>query len=1052
MITGMESCEMKIAEFSIKNSLLVNLITLFVYCWGFWAMTNLQRDAFPNVFFDQVVIRTVYSGAPAEDVEKLVTLPLEKELKAVTGIKEMTSASDEGLSLISMVINPDEKDKNGVVDDIRRAVDRVTDLPQEADDPLVTEITTEEFPIIEISISGPQSEMEKRHFAESLEDHLEDVPGVAKIQRFGWRDRQFWVELDPEKLKEYHVSTNEVMEALRSRNITRPGGQISTEQIEFNVRTTGEFRTPEEVQESIIRANDAGYWLKIKDVGRVIDTFEDETRIAKTNGQRAIAMVVLKRGQADAITVTDGVKQVIEEHRSRLPEGMEITVTNDFSYYVKRRLNVLISNGIQGFIFVLIILFLFMDPVPAVVTALGIPFALLATFAFMQMTGMSINLITMLGLIIVLGMLVDDGIVASENVYRYLENGMNPREAVVKGVQEVLSPILGSIMTTWAAFTPMLFMTDLIGKFIQAIPVVVIVALTASLFEAFVILPAHLLSWGKHSQKQKRHRGAKEIKPFVKKLQNGYVKILHWCLQHRYLVLMGMVISFAGAVVLAIFAMKIILFTGEGIEEFYIRAEAKMGTPLKTLDQMMEPVEKIVAGLPHEDLDSYRTYLGSIEEEGGYDPNAKRGTHLGQITVFLTPMQTRRRSPQEIIESLRPQLDKVPGFEKLYFYKPKEGPPVGRPVSIGIKGEEFSELEKIAGEITDMLEKIPGVSDIQLSYQFGKKQLRVHVDEDKARQFDLTIQDIAEAVRNAIKGGTATSIKPMKVEEEIDVLVRFPADVRNDPGIFGKILIENRLGHLVPLTSVATVEEFAGIYQIQHLDGKRVIWVTAEVDNGQATSLSVNLLMQKEVDAILAKHPASSIKFAGEFEEQQTTIRNLLVAFLLVLFLIFIILAQEFKSLIEPFIIMLTIPMGIVGVIYTFFLHGRPLSFFAFLGLVGLSGVVVNSAIVLIDFINQRRRDGGELLESIIDASCTRLRPILMTSVTTVAGLISIAYGWGGGDPFLKPMALAIVGGLMFATVLTLLVIPCLYHVFDDLTQKFLHKSLVEPVTHQNDF
>ncbi|HLF18561.1 MAG TPA: efflux RND transporter permease subunit [Candidatus Omnitrophota bacterium] len=1041
---------MNIGRFSVNNALLVNLIALFIYCWGFWAMINLRRDAFPNVSFDQVMVQAVYAGAPAEDVEKFVTIPIEKELKSVDGIKEMSSVSDEGISMINLTINPDEKDKRKVVDDIRRAVDRAQDLPEEADDPLVTEMTTEEFPIIEISLSGEQPESEKRRFAETLEDKLEDIPGVASIMRIGWRDQQFWVELNPDKLKEYHVSFNEVMDALSSRNITLPGGQLTTPSVEFNIRTTGEFRSPAEVEEVVIRANDAGNWLKVKDVGRVIDTFEDETRIAKINGKRAIAMVVLKREQADAITVTDNVKKTIEEFQAHLPTGMEITLTNDFSYYVKRRLNVLISNGIQGFIFVTIILFLFMDPVPAIATALGIPFALFATFAFMSMTGMSINLITMLGFIIVLGMLVDDGIVASENVYRYLEEGMEPMQAVVKGAQEVFKPIMGSILTTWAAFAPLMFMTDIIGKFISAIPVIVIVALAASLFEAFLVLPSHLLEWGKYRIRVKGYHKPKKVKPFVRKMQEKYEAFLRLCLKHRYGVLGGLIVIFVGALLLAALHMKIILFTGEGIEEFYIRAEAKMGIPLKAMDELIKPVESLVASIPKADLNAYRTYLGSIEEEGGFDPNAKRGTHLGQITVFLTPMQARKRSPQEIIESIRPEFEKIEGFEKLYFFKPKEGPPVGKPVAVGIKGEEFTDLEKIAAQVKTVLEKTDGVSDIQLSYEFGKKQLRIDIDEDKAKKYYLTVEDIASTVRNAIKGGLATTIKPTKAEEEIDVLIRFPEEVRNDPKVFEKILIRNQRGSLVPFTSVARTQETEGIYQIQHLDGKRVIWVTAEVDNAKATSLSVNVALKKLMGGILAKYPGNSVKFSGEFEEQQSTARNLFVAFLLVLFLIFIILAQEFKSLAEPFIIMLTIPFGMIGVIFAFFLHGRPLSFFALLGLVGLSGIVVNSSIVLIDFINVRRKEGAGLMESIIEAGRTRLRPILMTSFTTVAGLLSVAYGWGGGDPFLKPMALAIVWGLTFATVLTLIVIPCLYAIFDDLSVKVFHRPMVKPVDNQS--
>lgn len=1029
---------MKFVEFSIKNALFVNLITFFVVLSGLFALTNLQRDAFPNVSFDQVTVTTSYSGATAEDIEKLITIPLEEELKSVSGIDEISSVSEEGLSLIGLKLDPENKDKRKVVDDIRRAVDQVQDLPAEAEDPLVVELETKDMPILEISLSGSLPVKDMRNYAEEIEDILKEIDGVAGIRRFGWLNREFWVELDPDKLVEYHVSPQEVMGALRTRNITIPGGQIKTDRSEYTIRTTAEFKTPDEIMEVVVRSNDAGNALRVKDVARVLDTFEEPTRIAKVDGKESVAMVVVKRESADAITVTDKVKKIVEDFKKKLPPEITIKTANDFSYYIKRRLNVLISNGIQGFFLVVIVLFIFMEPVPAIATALGIPFSLLVTFAFMVMTGMSMNLITMLGFIIVLGMLVDDGIVVSENTYRYIEAGMSPKEAAVRGTSEVFSPILGSVTTTWAAFLPLMFMNDIIGKFISAIPVVIIVALAASLFECFLVLPSHLADWVKPSRKDSNGNVLpRHEKKWLKDLTNNYGRMMDVFIRRRYLVTFVTFLIFVGAVLLIQFKfVKLELFTGEGIEEFYIRAEAPKGTPLKKMNELIVPVEQLIATLPPGLVESTRTYLGSIEEEGGFDPNARRGSHLGQITVFLTPVQQRKLKPEGIIEMIRPKLEGIQGFEKIYFYKPKEGPPVGRAIAVAVRGYDYQVLQKIAGEFTEELNKTPGVKDVNISYLFGKKQFKINVDEAKARKYFLTVNDIAQSVKNAVRGGLATTIKPEKADREIDVLVRFPQSVRNDSDIFDKIYIPNQAGNLVPLRAVAKVEEVEGVYQISHLDGKRVIVVNGDVDGKKATSLEINQMLQKKFAGIPKKYPGNSVRFTGEFEEQQKTMKGLVISFVLVLCFIMIILAREFQSLMQPLLIMLTIPFGFIGVVYTFWLHGLPLSFFAFLGIVGLAGVVVNNSIVLIDFVNKLRRDGMELKVSLIEAGKVRLRPILMTSLTTIAGLISVAYGIGGGDPFLKPMALSIMWGLFISTAMALTIMPCVYAIIDDVSKK----------------
>ncbi|MCA9406386.1 MAG: efflux RND transporter permease subunit, partial [Candidatus Omnitrophica bacterium] len=621
---------MKIAEFSIKNSLLVNLVSVFIILVGLYAMMNLRREAFPQVEYDILTVTTVYPGAPTEDVEKFVTIPIEKELKAVSGLEKITSTSDEGLSSIGIYIDPETHDKKKVIDDVQRAVDRVSTLPSEIDDdPEVFELATREFPVIEISLSGDVGEAQRRIYAEALEDKLTDVDGVAQIRKYGWRDPEVWVEVNPEKLKEYHVSIEEVMAALRTQNVTIPGGQLTTDTDEFNVRTTGEFRTKEEIENVIIRANDSGNWLKVKDVAGVRETFEKEVTVAKVNSERATAMVVLKNEQADAINVVNDVKKVLEDFRKTIPEELKVTTTNDFSYYVKRRLGVLQNNGVIGFVLVLVILFLFLDPIPAFMTAVGIPVAMFLSFLVMSILGININLVSMLGLLLVLGMLVDDGIIVAENVYRYVEEGMEPRAAAIKGTNEVAGPVTVTILTTFAAFAPLMFMEDIIGKFIKEIPMVVIITLSASLFEAFIILPSHLADMIAFSKRrQKEHKPHKEKRWYVV-LKNLYSKSLMVALKGRYVVMAMLIGVFLFSIWVAKTQLKMLLFAGEGIEYVWVRAEAKKGTPLEKMEELVAPVEAIIRELPEDELDSYRTYIGAIQtEQGAFDPNAKRGSHL----------------------------------------------------------------------------------------------------------------------------------------------------------------------------------------------------------------------------------------------------------------------------------------------------------------------------------------------------------------------------------------------------------------------------------------
>ncbi|MDP8233651.1 MAG: efflux RND transporter permease subunit [Candidatus Saelkia tenebricola] len=1042
---------MKISEFSVKHSLLINLISVFILIAGFYTVfiSRIRKEAFPEISFDKVIITTMYPGATPEEVEKLVTTPIEKELKGVDGIEEFDSTSTDNLSTISVEINEDVKDKTKVIDDIQQAVDRIGDLPDDVkDDPLVIEVTSGEIPIVKIALSGEISERDLQEHAEKLEDILEDIEGVSSIAREGWRDEEVWIEVDPEKLKNFHLSIEEIMQALAQRNIGIPGGKIRAEK-EFNIRTTGEFYKKEEIENVIIRANDIGNWLRVKDVGTVRFTFEEENEISKSFATRSITLTVIKRSSGDAIRIVDQIKKEISKFKNYSNPNLHISYIDDMSFYVRRRLGVLRQNGIIGILLVLGVLLFFLDHKTAFLTALGLPIAFSITLAIMGFSGLSINLISMFGLIVVLGMIVDDGIIIAENCSRHIESGMSPRKAAVIGTEEVIKPVTTTIITTIAAFSPLLFMGGMIGKFIRGIPITVIIALVASLFEALIILPSHIADFVKVKVGEKIK--SKKETPWFKKLLNFYTNTVIKALNKRYLVLLILFIVLLLTFVL-FKIMPFILFGSQGTEQFYIRAEAPIGTNLYKTEKLTKQIEEKVKLLPKNELDAFTTQIGSSGQSyRSLDPYGKSGSHTTQVTVYLTPNSNRKRKVNQIIETLREELKDIKGFKKTYFEKEKEGPPIGKAIAVQIRGEEFNILEEIANEINILLNKMKGVTDITSDYEMGQNEIKVIIDEEKAAQSYLSTAEIASSIRNVFRGGIATSIKPTKATEEIDVLVIFPQDYRNKKDTFNKILIPNKFNNLIPLEKVSRLEEHTTLNTIRHLDGKRIVTIRAEVDNKNITSAKANNILAKQLKNIPVKYPGYNITFGGEQEENIRSTRDFMQAFAMAFFLIFMILAANFNSLIQPFVVMMAIPFGLIGVIWAFFFHGLPISFFTLIGIVGLTGIVVNDSIVLVEFINNLRRQGVDRRESIIQGGQLRLRPVLLTTITTALGLTPTAYGIWGGDPFLRPMALTIVWGIICATALTLIVIPCIYAIIDDITLKLAgHTTVKKNATDNN--
>ncbi|MCW7459194.1 efflux RND transporter permease subunit [Leptospira bandrabouensis] len=1058
-----------IVQYFLSKSLFVNLLTFLIILVGGFTAATMNREAFPNINFDIVSVTTIYPGAAPADVEKLVTKPLEDAIKEVDGIKEFRSASLENRSGIIVTIDPNTKNTQKVVDDLKSAIDRIQDLPEDVDDPIVTEITTARQPVIEIHLSSTTKDgkpllnaKELRDQAKILEEKLKDLPSVARITKRGWREREMKVDLDPDKLRALSLSSTQVINALRLRNINFPGGNINEKTREIIVRTVGEFDTAEEIENVFVRSNDAGRSVRIRDVARVTEGFEDSEYLDKSNGDIAIALTVIKREKADAITVVDDSKKVVEEFIKSTGGTVKHAFVNDLSKYIRRRLGVLTSNAVSGLFLVTASLFVFLGWRMALMTALGIPISIAMTFVAMNYMGLTLNLISMMGLIIVVGILVDDAIIICENVYRHLEMGEEPFEAAMRGTSEVLAPVTATVTTTIAAFGPMLFMTGIFGKFIHSIPLVVILSLCSSLFEAFFMLPSHLYDVSKASDMKGEVK--EESHWFIKFKEKTYLPLLSFALKNRWKMVGLLMGLFVFSLAIQVKFGKFKLFPG-AIETFQVRVTAETGLKLEETDRFIRAIENAVGKLPEGEVENYISRVGIIQKDPN-DPFTKRGKNYAQVMVYLTPDDNRERSTEEIIEVVRQNTkfmlnekalqlleeklakenlgkneeNPLPTSEipkeyiplkgklvNLEFEKLAGGPPVGKPVAIEIKGDDFATLLKIGAEYKAALAKINGVTDIGDDFNEGKDEIRVSVDETLASFAGVSVQSVSLAINTALQGTVSTKIK--RADEEVDVRVRFPEEYRSSLTHLNKVYVNNLTGNLIPVSRLTSYDRNPGRASINHLDGKRLLTVTSNIDETISTSRQVNMEAKKLTEGIIAKYPGYSVRFSGENKDTEESMASLGRAFLVGLLIIYMILASLFRSLAQPLIVMSAIPFAVIGVIFAFLIHGQPFSFLAFLGIIGLAGVVVNDSIVLVDCANQLRIEdpSKSTFELLVEAGSIRLRAVMLTTVTTVLGLLPTAYGIGGKDPFLVPMALAFGWGLAFATFITLIMVPVFY-------------------------
>lgn len=1008
-------------RFFVERPLMVNLISVFLMAVGIYAIVDINREAFPNVNLDKIRIDIPYPGASPSEIERLVIIPIEQELKALDGIDSMNSIAFSGSGIINLEIDPDSGNRDQIAGDVQLAIDQAVlpdDLPN---NPHVLEIDGSVFPVIQLAVSAPISDLELKRLGDKIEDDLLAIKGIARVQVQGDRKAEIRITVDPEKLSLQRISIGEIYTLLKAWNINSPGGQIKTIAGQKMVRIVGQFQNVDDVAELVLRSNDRGDNIKIADVATVEESLVIPTLYLDSGGDPALNMIILKKTDADIINLVDKVKDYIKTIPELYGDKVHISTSQDFSRFTRLRLGVLTNNGIVGLILVFISLILFLRFSVAMTTTWSLPIVFLTGLFFLHLSGITLNLVSMLGFIMVLGMLVDDAIIIGENIAYHMEQGDSSNDAAVKGAYELFGPVTTTILTTVAAFLPLMYMSGMIGKFIIAIPVVVISLLLFSWLEAFLILPSHVSHLTNSKVKKKE-------KQWLINFEHGYAKFLAWVLHHRWVVVFLSVLVLGGSVVLAKQKMQFQLFPAVAIDQYLVRVTAKQGTSLDDLRISLKKVDQEIRQyIKPEHLETTILSSGQTQRDSG-DALTQRGSRFGQIRVLYLPAIL--RPEHDAVKDLRYFEKNLPENHpdlEIAFELVKPGPPTGRALEVEISSKDGISYEKVAKKLISYLKTIEGVTTIESGLQPGDKEIHVVLDKSLATYAGINLATAAIHIRASVDGLRVTTTR--YGTEEVDVTIRYPDNI-DDMKALQNLKLPNNRGGLTPLSSIAQFDEKKGYTTIRHKEGLRVIRVFANIDETQTSSVKLNKIVSDNQKIWLAGFKNKvKIHFGGEAEKNKESFQDLGLSFIFALIAIFFLLAIQFNNLGYPLIVMLAIPFGIVGVILSFYVHDilwkpMPLSFFSSMGMVALTGVVVNSSMILLVFIQRAREQGMEAMEAILLAGRRRLRAVVLTAATTVVGLLPTAYGWGGTDPFVAPMALALSWGLAFATLITLIVIP----------------------------
>ncbi|MCD4829197.1 MAG: efflux RND transporter permease subunit [Candidatus Cloacimonetes bacterium] len=1032
---------MSIAKFSVNNSVLINMAMIVVFIVGISVMKSIPKEEMPPVDFGSFIVGVVYPGVSPLEMETLVLNKIEEEIADVENLDFMTSTASEGRAIIFLQFLPDA-DIDKAWNDFNAELDKVRDLPDDAGDPWTLRLSMREVnPMCTIVLSGDFDANQIREIADDLKENVLDIENVSKVSTRGTRERELWIEADATRLNEFGLTLSDLERVIQMRNMNVPGGTIDFGRKEFILRTVGEFEETEEVARLIVSMDGNGRAIRLEDVATVTDTLENAEWYSKYNIEPAVLMDTYKKSEGNIIKVMEDMRAEIAVFQESIP-GLSVTIVNDGSTEVKSSLSVLGRSALIGILLVFVTLTLLLGWRNAILASMGIPFSFLLTFILMRYFDISMNTLSLFGLVLVLGMIVDDAIIVIENVYRYIEEGLPPKEAAVRGTQEIMWPVIAAVTTTAVAFLPMLMMEGMMGKFMRVFPIVVSLALLASLFESLVILPSHTADFAR--ARRGKHDGKVRKNALAQALVRRYQRVLRVTLKHRFLTMLTIFLMMALAVgALRFRLVQFEFFPQQTPKTIMLKIQTPMGTNLDETNAVVTSVEEhILSMTTSTDVEAVVTTVGGM----GVNRRWEQATNNAQVRIDLKDDDFMQFSHNELKNEVREFMDQLPGIYKYRFQQRQDGPPTGEDIEIRVKGDNIERLEYIGSLIQDKLKEIPGVADVKDDFMPGKDEVRIVPNHDRLGLHGLSVAEVAGVVRTASYGSTVSTFRGFGTDE-YDIIVRLKQDQVDELDELGDLKIRTRAGNLIALRELADFEITQSLAQINHRDQKRIITITGANtfytdDNGverKRTSDEVTTILfgnrlrgiTGTISGLEQRFLGYQIESGGVAEEQAKSYGSLFRAYAVALLLIFTILAAQFRSYVQPLIVMMTIPFAFIGVIFGLLVTGLPFSLTTLVAVVALAGVVVNDSLILVDFVNRERERGVNRWVSLINAGSTRLRPILLTTITTIFGVMPMILSSSRSAAEWKPMAVSMAFGLGFATLLTLFVIPVIYSLVD---------------------
>jgi multidrug efflux pump subunit AcrB len=1036
----------KFIAFFVNRHLLTNMIFISVIIGGLFAWQQIKKEERPDVTFDTVRITASYPGTSAEEVEHFVTRELEKELKAVEGVFRILSSVSRGTTTVSAELERNFPNKDEAITEIRNAALAAKLPPEVRDKPTVRVFKSSKKAIIDIALIhtkahllNTKQRLELQNYANALELQLTNLQQINSINRSGYLQEELQINVDPKKLVQYQIPLSQVISVVSNNHIRQPAGHIAFKD-EPSVTINAQLDSVAKLNKLYIQAGFKGSAIDLQSIAEVRTDFRREKQIIKVNGHESIMFNVVKNGSYGILESLDAVQKVVEDFTANnlRHADIQLVILDDESFDVRNRLNIIATNGAIGFILILLTLFLFLNKRAGIWVAMGIPFTICLTLIFTLIMGYTINNITLAAVIIVMGIVVDDAIVVAENIARFRADGYSSEDAAVKGTAQVFMPVLASIVTTCVAFIPLFYFKGHFGAFVSFIPPIVFLMLFASLLESLVILPGHLhIQAPKYLRRDKNKHSLIDSTPhWFDNVENRYGDHLIRLLKYKYIIFAAFIALLIGSVFIAKQTMSFVLFPHSETREIVVLGTASKNADRYETANISKKIEDVITPYIGKEVVGFRTEIARSRRGGAAKENKFR------MIVEIVAKEKRERSADDLVKLWKPETDKIKGLKKLVIQKSRWGQSSGSAVEVLVLENNDELRNKAAETLMAAMSKHPALKNAEIDRPLSLPEYKIDIQRDKIKRLSISPTDISTTFRASLEGNILYELP--KDNERIDVRLSVIDSAKQNIENILKIPVENKSNYLAPLGDLVTISKTMSPTSITRRDTRRATTISADL---KQDTLMTPLQVADDLEAgvfreIISQQPSTTLNFDGEVADTRESKDDFRNAILMVVFLIFTILVILFNSLTRPLLIMLAIPFGMVGVVLAFWLHGQTLfGFFAAIGALGMAGVVINDAIIMLTKLDEefdnKNTDTTASDEKIARIAQTRLKAVILTTLTTVAGVLPTAYGVAGYDSTLAEMMLAMAWGLLFGSAITLLLIPCMYSFIQDIQRRF---------------